>query len=156
MQRRSRVTYAGLLLLAINGGCAGSALEGPTRRGGLGPLTSADLSDPSFGTLYDTIASLRPQWLRRRGSATASNPNPVPRVHVDDVLRGGFEELYNLRTQDVEWVELFSPVDATIRWGTGHASGAIYVRTRRGGLRGRARGCNSLLERSCSRRDGGR
>ncbi len=133
MQRRSRVTYAGLFLIAITGGCAGSGLEGPIPRGGSGPLTSSELADPTYGSLYDAVAALRPRWLRRRGSATVRNPDPVPRVHVDNVRQGGFEELRILRTQDVERVELISPVDATTRWGTGHASGAIYVRTRRGG-----------------------
>jgi len=96
-----------------------------------GDITRADLDDASYTSAHHAIERLRPSWLRRHGARTLSNPDPRPVVWVDGIRLGRIEELLNIRAETVEIISLLSPIDATTRFGTGHASGALVVRTRR-------------------------
>jgi hypothetical protein len=48
------------------------------------------------------------------------------------VRRGGPEALRQIRIQELEEIRFISATDATTRWGTDHAGGAIEVKLRRG------------------------
>lgn len=113
-------------------GCGGSFGQVTPRRSSRGDITRAELDETSFLNTYNAIEALRPNWLWRRGSATIMNPDPFPVVYVDGMRRGELQELYSISAEDVDTITLMSPADATTRWGTGHLSGAIHVRTRRG------------------------
>lgn len=81
-------------------------------------------------TAYDIVSRLRSQYLRPRPSGSIRNRAPVPvRVYVDGVHRGGVDTLRDILAHNVALIEWMNGSDATTRWGTGHESGAILVRT---------------------------
>ena len=99
--------------------------------GQTGDITRTELDEGPFTSAHHAIERLRPSWLRRRGARTLSNPDPRPVVWLDGVRLGRIEELLSIKAETVETISLLSPTDATTRFGTGHASGALVVITRR-------------------------
>ena len=86
-------------------------------------------ADPGLDVLA-VIQSLRPRWLRVRGSATLSGPTP-PGVIVDGVIQpAGMNALSTMRVISVQEIRFMNARDATTRYGPGMISGAILV-TRR-------------------------
>lgn len=85
-----------------------------------------------YTSAHHAIERLRRSWLRRRGARTPNNPDNRPSVYVDGVRVGPIEELFGISAEYIERISLLSPTDATTRFGTGHASGAIVISTRRG------------------------
>jgi hypothetical protein len=91
------------------------------------------------GTAYDLIRARRPRMLIARGVSTtlvARSGGTAPRmtrgikVYVDGVPVGGVETLTSIPATAVQDVRWLSAVEATTRYGTGNANGAIIVRTR--------------------------
>ena len=70
------------------------------------------------------IQRLRPQWLRTRSGDT-------PVLYVDNARRGSANDLSTMLTSEIEVMEYMDASDATNRFGTGHAGGAILVQTLR-------------------------
>lgn len=126
------LALAGLLGL---GGCAGGASvqgDAPAPVRGTGDITRDELDREIYTSAHHAIEILRRTWLRRRGARTPNNPDNRPSVYVDGVRVGPIEELFGISAEYIERISLLSPTDATTRFGTGHASGAILVVTRRG------------------------
>ncbi|MDX1494094.1 MAG: hypothetical protein R3253_08555 [Longimicrobiales bacterium] len=69
------------------------------------------------------IERLRPQWLRTR-----SGDEPV--LHIDGARRSSLRDIENYQLQEIERIDYMSASDATTRFGTGYAGGAILVFTR--------------------------
>jgi hypothetical protein len=82
-------------------------------------------------TLYDAyslVTSLRPTWLAvRRGSMMLTEG---VRVYRDGMGMGGVNALRQIPTSSIERIEHLDDGQATMRFGTGHGSGAILVFTR--------------------------
>ena len=95
----------------------------------MGDITREELDGDAYGNAYQAIQRLRRTWLRQ-GARTAYHSNNTPVVYVNGV-RMPFTELSAISDDHVERISLLSPVDATTRFGTDHASGAIMVVTRR-------------------------
>jgi hypothetical protein len=98
-----------------------------------------DAGDWPGGTAYDLIRALRPRMLIARGVSTRLVARPggsAPlmtrgiKVYLDGVPVGGVETLTSIPATTVQDVRWLSAVDATTRYGTGNADGAIVVRTR--------------------------
>lgn len=123
----ARVEFWGILAVVVLTGCGST---GETRRGS-GTITSEELAAVSASDCFEAVRTLRPQWLRARAAPTPRDPNPTPRVVVDGTARGDLSELTLISVSDVESIRLISARDATTRFGTGFAAGAIEVRTRR-------------------------
>ena len=77
---------------------------------------------------YDIVQRLRPRWLRPRGPASFSGTAPVI-VYVDNVRAGLVDVLYGIPVEWIIEIRGFDASDATNRWGTGLAGGAIEVVT---------------------------
>jgi hypothetical protein len=82
-------------------------------------------------TAYDLVVHLRPEYLRNRGinnfrSATAVTAT----VYLNGSAYGGIDSLKNLDAASISQVQYLSASDATTRFGTDHAAGAILVSTR--------------------------
>lgn len=88
-------------------------------------ITRQQIEASNVSTVYDVIRKLQPSWLRQR-SRGAGTPDPV-RVYVDGVNRGGVDQLRLLDAVTVAEMRYLSSADATMRFGTGHTSGAILV-----------------------------
>ena len=98
---------------------------------GRGAITAEELTNTGASDCLEAVRVLRPQWLRSRAAPTPRDPNPEPRVIVDGTPRGTLGELTLISTTDVESIRFLSASDATIRFGTGYAGGAIEVRLKR-------------------------
>jgi hypothetical protein len=79
---------------------------------------------------YELLQRLRPQFLRSRGSVSMRNSSSsYPIVYLNDVRHGNVNSLRDILAVDIEEIRYISGADATTRWGTGHGSGVILVRT---------------------------
>jgi hypothetical protein len=94
-------------------------------------ITREELASLPSTNAYDAIERLRPGWLRRPTAPTLLGENPLL-VYVDHQLVGGVDELRSMSTDQVEQMEFITAPNATNRHGTGNASGAIEITTRRG------------------------
>lgn len=81
--------------------------------------------------LYDLVQRLRPMWLRSRGAGSINRlGDEVVKVYTDGVPVGGPGALRSIPTSRVRSLRYLSPSEATTKWGTGHARGAIEISTR--------------------------
>jgi hypothetical protein len=111
------------LMLALLACASGSRPSGPRRNPEL--ITRQEIEATDALTALEVIQQLRPTFLRPPGQA-----DPVI-VYVDGVRRGYTAELRSLQRNSLEQIRYVNANDATLRWGTGHRSGAIEVTTRR-------------------------
>lgn len=113
-------------------------------RAGRELLPVEEIRDAQGGNLYEIIRSLRPEWLRTRGTASMREttrgsaggldfdveiqPGILSiRVYLDGSLLGGVDELRMLDPGLVTEARFLTPAQATQRWGAGHLHGAIQV-----------------------------
>ena len=83
-------------------------------------------------TAMAVIRRLRPRWLSVRGQdSLVDGAASYPVVYIDEIRHGGLPSLHRIPTAEILRLEYYSMADATIRWGTGHPSGAINVVTGR-------------------------
>lgn len=80
-------------------------------------------------TALEIVEQLRPQMLRPRGQNSAQ-ANALS-TYVDGVKVGDVQGLRTVQAGMIREIRYLNPTDATQRFGTGHASGAIEVLTRR-------------------------
>lgn len=82
-----------------------------------------------LATAADAVRRLRPSFTRiRQYGGPASTMDPI-RVYVDGIRAGDVSALTNIQIAIVKEIRKLSAPDATTRFGTGHASGAIMVTT---------------------------
>ncbi len=111
--------------------CATTAGTSAARGGDRSFLTAEELRAESPGrSLHDVLRQRRPQWLAKRGPVSLRGSSDIV-VYSDGVAVGGPAVLQTISTQTVESVRFLSAAEATTRFGTGHAHGAILVQTRR-------------------------
>ena len=87
-----------------------------------------------FNTAYDIVHALRPTMLTSRG-ATGGPRSRLPvwesnagiKVYLDGLRYGGVESLASIPASTVREIRWLSAMDATTRFGTGNAAGAIVV-----------------------------
>lgn len=119
-----------LVLVLLLLGPAACASGGGGGGGNSDLLTAEDLRGVTANSLLDAIQRARPAWLRLRGGSTVGGPDPVE-VYVDGIqMPDRIDALRRVRVEDVLDARRLSSSDATTRFGTGHGSGAIVVRTR--------------------------
>lgn len=124
-----------------------AAAERAQRAPGRDVLTSEQLEKARGGNLYGVIRSLRPEWLRTRGTGSMretargsasgiggdveiEHPGIASiRVYLDDSLLGDLDSLRSVDLGTVGAVRFLSAAEATQRWGAGHLHGAILVLT---------------------------
>ncbi|HXF94649.1 MAG TPA: hypothetical protein VNI61_00975 [Gemmatimonadales bacterium] len=122
--------WAPVVLAAVAWGCSAA-----TRPTGAAPsralLLAEEIQAVSATTAYEAVSRLRPEWLRRRGQISIQDPSAGEVVvYLDGVRYGGPGSLTSIRAEMVLQMEYLDGNDATTRFGTGHAGGAILVRTR--------------------------
>jgi hypothetical protein len=88
-------------------------------------ITEAELEPIAQMSAFEAIQRLRPRWLQSRTGW-------LPTVHVDGSVRGAGEEiLASIPCSEVEGMQYLNAADATTRFGTDYANGAILVTTKR-------------------------
>jgi hypothetical protein len=131
--RRFLRFYALLTLLSSMTGCAAGTQGGPERsQSSRAPISIEEIQSlPTQYTAHDAVQRLRPRWMRPRGPASFAGTAPVV-VFMDNVRVGGLDFLTSIPLERVSEIRYFDASDATNRWGTGLAGGAIEVITARG------------------------
>ena len=143
MMRRSWHHVGFLAALAVAGAVlaprdlaaqSGSTEEKPkqVKRGGSNLILEGEIAAAPDENAFDLVQRLRPSMLRPRapaGSPEGEGGGIV--VYLDNVRLGGTEALRNVQRQTVREIRFLNAGDATMRWGTGHPSGAILVTTAR-------------------------
>jgi hypothetical protein len=96
-------------------------------------ITAEEIEAISVTTAYDAIQRLRPTFLRARGANSfTSGDSGRPVVYVNGIRSGEIEVLQQIPAQTVLDIQYLNASEATQRFGTGNAGGAILVRTRSG------------------------
>ena len=130
-----KVLLSGVAALALTG-CASTA--GPHADVPRDLITRDMLQEARASgsmTALDAIRRYRPIWLRtQRGqdSFYAQGRRGV-RVYFDDVQYGGVASLRDLDVETIEEMRFLDKREATMKFGTDHAEGAIMIVSRRGG-----------------------
>lgn len=123
------VTLIGCFLLLAGCASGGSSARDTTPD----VLTASQLEDYSHLNAFDAIRRIRPQWLRNnRGQSSildSSSERRGLRVYVDGMLLGGADDLKSLEVRAIHDVHFLNAREATVRFGTDHAEGALVVRT---------------------------
>jgi hypothetical protein len=122
-----------LVALALLAGCATGGEErerAPRQQQNL--LTEAQIHAGTYQTAFEVVQSLRPSWLRERARSVTNPQGAEVAVYLDGVRLGGTGALRQVRVQNISTMQFMTPSDATTRFGTGHAGGAILILTRRG------------------------
>lgn len=88
---------------------------------GLRVLGGDELRSASGSTALDVVQTLRPLFLKRRG------PLHAPTVFVDNVARGGVEELRAIPASSIAEIRYLDSRAATQQFGTGYTGGVIHV-----------------------------
>ena len=122
-QSRRAVVLSVALAIGLVG-CASSGSSGTRPAGATSNRIVAEELVP-LGQINPlrAIERLRPQWLRTR-----SGDEPV--LHIDGARRSSLRDIENYQLQEIERIDYMSASDATTRFGTGYAGGAILVFTR--------------------------
>ncbi len=123
---KSRISMVFALALAFGlVGCA-SGGGGSSRPAGssMTRIVRAELAELPEMNAFQAIERLRPRWLQSRAGDAVQ-------LYVDGSRRGNVGDLQAIRVIEIEQMEYMSASDATTRYGTGHAGGAILVSSRR-------------------------
>ena len=132
---RSAVPARRLVLFALfsglaAAGCASSGGASSASQGDPERLTFEELQLEQGQTLLDAIESLRPRWLRSRPTRSFSGSAMVAVIIDGRRQDGGPDALRSIRATSVQEARYMSAADATTRYGTDMAGGAIIVTLR--------------------------
>lgn len=120
-----------LLLIAwllITAGCAASGRKAsaPADRSA---LTPEEIRSTAGTNALTVVQTLRPQWLRMRGTSTLDRRESV-KVYLDGSLMGGADQLRHINAHSISSMKHLDGLEATQRYGLDHGQGAILVFTR--------------------------
>ena len=124
-----RVSLLSLSLMSM--GCAAAtSTTRPVMNAGRDVITAAEIVASRATDVYQAVAQLRPEFLRRR-SATAVPTFGAPSVvvYLDDIEYGRAESLRQVPLGRVRLIRYYSPTEADLRWGRRHPGGAIHIST---------------------------
>lgn len=135
------------MALVLVGTAACASTGDATSRSSRNEITRTAIdAAPGARTAMELVSRLRPQWLRSRGSGTFNRTAEEGIIVYVDGLRTGYlpvtqssgggrsagpNPLEGITADRVERLLYYTASDATQRFGTGHAYGAIEVITRR-------------------------
>lgn len=94
-------------------------------------ISPEEIAAVQAATAFEVVQQLRPEFLRTRGSVSASGSEAVAVVYIDGVRAGSLQELRRVPREALQDVRYINAADATTRYGTGHGGGAIMVATKR-------------------------
>ena len=103
-------------------------------------ISTAEIDSQTFRDAYDVVQRLRPDWFTRKTGSSAARRMGTSGsglvVYLDNARMGGIEALRQLNTSGIESLQFMDAAIATATLpglGSSVISGAIVVRTRRGG-----------------------
>jgi hypothetical protein len=120
-------------LLLCAAGCAGKAGAGvQADRPSQYLITAEEILQQHFRTAFDLINALRPTWLQGRAqSFSRGSQQSGPVVYLDNQRLGTADNLRQIAAGQIESIRFLTATEATSRYGSNHANGAILVATLR-------------------------
>lgn len=113
-------------ILLLSTACASASQRPPRSSGNV--ITREEISALEVTTAYEAVERLRPHFLRGRGPTSLRTTQvTLPVVYVAGVRSGGPEALERILIGQVYEIRFLNAGDATTRFGTDHAGGAIIV-----------------------------
>ncbi len=120
------------LVLTGTGCAAASSTTRPVGSAGREVITAAEIVAARVQDVYQAVAQLRPEFLRRRGIPMVQTyRTPEVLVFLDDVEFGTVESMRNIPLVRVRQIRYLSPTEAKLRWGGRNPGGVIHVTTLR-------------------------
>lgn len=116
------------LILALAATACGTTPDSFSR-GSRNVITAEEIREVDALTAFDAVERLRPAFLRRGRVNVQEDTKSFPIVYLDNMKLGGIDELRRIRSADILRIHYLSASDATMRFGTGHAGGALLVTT---------------------------
>lgn len=126
----------GILVALLSVACASGSSKNATNEKGAdrrdrNVITREELAASQARTVYDAIRQLRPSFLQPHRTTATSGSAILPMVYIDGTPLGeGLGVLRQMRPDDVLEIHYLNAADATQRFGTGNAGGAILVQTK--------------------------
>jgi hypothetical protein len=93
-------------------------------------LTESEIGQTDAATAYELVQLKRPEFFRPQVPKITGGA-AIPIVYVDGNQYGVPDDLVKIPGHVVKEVRYLKPVDANLRYGAGHAGGAILVTTKR-------------------------
>ena len=123
-----------LSILFVSTSLAACATANPSTRpvlaAGRDVITAGEIVASRVTDVYQAVAQLRPEFLRRRTISTVpAFAAPEATVYLDELPFGGPESLRSIPLERVRLIRYMTPAEADLRWGGTHAAGAILVTT---------------------------
>jgi hypothetical protein len=84
-----------------------------------------------IGDAYTLVQHYEPSWLETRGQGSLRQPNEVV-VYLENSRQGGPESLRQFSVINIQKIEFLPPAEANMKFGSGHANGAIMVSLKEG------------------------
>ncbi|MGH7465113.1 MAG: hypothetical protein ACREK1_08050 [Longimicrobiales bacterium] len=128
MRRRNSRIAVLVLLCVLPAACSARSDSSRTARGDVNVITTAEMDGSGHADALSLVQSLRPQWLRVRGTTSVA-VREVVRVYLDGSLLGDPDYLAQISTQSISSLRYMDGLEATQRWGLDHGAGAILVTT---------------------------
>ena len=135
----------GVSIVAVGAACAGGS-GGPaggapssataamsaaaTPRGSANVIVEAEIPASGAQNALEIIQRVRPSMLRARNGSTAETGVMDIVFYLDGIRAGDRQALTAVPAHNVKEIRFLNATDATTRFGTGHALGAILVTTR--------------------------
>src|SRR5438270_13756248 len=138
VKRIVTLTSLALIIAACASGSGAASASDPStpsaaRRGGMGPITQADLSDPEFASasLFDAVRLLRPGFFSARGAVGGDAAQSTVVVSIDGSAFSPLSTLNSVLASQVAEVRYLSAIDAAQRFGTTSTGGPVLLVTMR-------------------------
>lgn len=127
MWRRLMCVFVGLSTTACAATTTASSRQ-VFRNAGRDVITAAEIVAARVTDVYQAVAQLRPEFLRRQTQAPLMAPVSVA-VYLDDLPFGTVESLRAIPLDQVRLITYMRATEANFRWGGSHPAGAILVTT---------------------------
>lgn len=85
-----------------------------------------------YQNAFQAVQTMRSQWLLGKAPGDLRNQGGNVRVVRDGIEVGGVDELQSMSTEGIAYIRFYDGIQASQRWGLGHASGVIYVASQAG------------------------
>ena len=125
----SRIGRLGLALVVVLGCSPPRATsERSTARPDRNLISLAEIQAVRTDNAYELVRTLRPMWLRKRGSNSVHYDGDIV-VYLNETRFGGPEALRQVETISITSIRYYDPGAANFRFGSGHQHGAIQIST---------------------------
>jgi hypothetical protein len=113
------------------GGASAAMTKAAMPRGSASVIVEAEIPASGAQNALEVIQRVRPSMLRARNGSTEETGVMDIVFYIDGVRAGDRQAVTSVLATNVKEIRFLAAPDATTRFGTGHALGAILVTTKR-------------------------